>query len=353
MARGISSRDFDNFTNAYVEGLKKSLEQAARRNPHRAQIEAASSTSGGVLSSSGAIESSAYLAQLLMWLDANHQQRPAEYVDVTRFVEELQLEDADPTVLALQLEQHGLVSIARSLAGATDVHLTDEGVVTVQWLKNLQKDRAARLRHAMDAFLRWLYDTAGDQRPIDPVLFLVTPGSYFAGAEITGTELHQALSYLAEHNIIAAINTDPATVAITPKGVSCALAGGSVQDHINQPGSGSPVFHIATNNGNIAANSSGFSQTSVTQAGFDPAQILAAVTLVQQLAPALTPDADERQGLLAQVSDLEEAATSSEPEPGVVRRIASGLMSTIRGLAHSPDVQRLALEAVEQGIQNL
>ncbi|MCX5401997.1 hypothetical protein [Streptomyces sp. NBC_00102] len=28
---------------------------------------------------------------------------------------------------------------------------------------------------------------------------------------------------------------EPATVAITPQGVSCALTGGSVQDHVNQP----------------------------------------------------------------------------------------------------------------------
>lgn len=40
MARGISSRDFDKFSKAYVGGLKKSLEQAARRNPPRVQIQA-------------------------------------------------------------------------------------------------------------------------------------------------------------------------------------------------------------------------------------------------------------------------------------------------------------------------
>ncbi|BBC30477.1 putative uncharacterized protein [Streptomyces graminofaciens] len=68
----------------------------------------------------------------------------------------------------------------------------------------------------MDAYLRWLYDTAGDQTPINPALFLATPGSYFAGAEISATELHQALSYLAEHKLIEHIDTDPATVAITP-----------------------------------------------------------------------------------------------------------------------------------------
>ncbi|MFF7603200.1 hypothetical protein [Streptomyces mirabilis] len=108
------------------------------------------------------------------------------------------------------------------------VRLTDAGRVAVHQLKNLQRDRAARLWHTMDAFLRWLFDTVGEQTPINPSLFLATPGSYFAGIEITGTELHQALAYLAEHDLIHHIDTDPATVAITPHGVSCALSGGSV-----------------------------------------------------------------------------------------------------------------------------
>jgi hypothetical protein len=206
----------------------------------------------------------------------------------------------------------------------------------------------------MDAFLRWLYDTAGDQRPINPVLFLATPSSYFAGAEITGTELHQTLSYLAEHDLIEAIDTDPATVAIIPQGVGCALAGGSVQDHINQPSPGDKVtFHIQENTGNIAANSSGFTQNAVTQTEFDPAKLLAAVNLLQQLTPALTSDAGEQEELRTQVVELQAAATDPAPDRGLVRRVAGRVLSTIRGLAHSPDVQRLALEAVEQGIQNM
>ncbi|MEV6537264.1 hypothetical protein AB0M86_48400 [Streptomyces sp. NPDC051639] len=331
------------------------MEQAARRNPPRVQIQAEGIKPGGALSGNEAIESSAYLAQLLMWLDAQRQQRPAEYVDVAQFVEERQLEGEEPAILALQLEQRGLVSIARTLAGATEVYLSDEGTLAVERLRKLQGDRAARLRHAMNAFLRWLFDTAGDQTPTNPALFLATPGSSFAGIEITGTELHQALSYLAEHDLIHHIDTDPPTVAITPQGVSCALAGGSVQDHINHqgPSDNGPVFHIATNNGNIATNSTGFTQTSVSQAAFDPAQILAAVKLVQQLAPALTPDAEEQQELLTQARELEAAATAPTPDRGLVRRAVDGIASTIRNLAHSPDVQRLALEAVEQGIQSL
>jgi hypothetical protein len=84
-------------------------------------------------------------------------------------------------------DRPSLVHIARDMTGATDVHLADEGRVAVHQLKTLQRDRAALLRHTRDAFLRWLFDTAGDQSPINPALFLATPGSNFAGAEISGT----------------------------------------------------------------------------------------------------------------------------------------------------------------------
>ncbi|MFE5143925.1 hypothetical protein ACFRDV_40970 [Streptomyces fagopyri] len=77
------------------------------------------------------------------------------------------------------------------------------------------------------------------------------------------------------------------------------------------------------------------------------------VSLVQQMTPALTPDAGEQQELLARVAELETAAAAPTPDRGLVQRVAGGVLSTIRSLAHSPDVQRLAVEAVEQGIQSL
>lgn len=67
-----------------------------------------------------------------------------------------------------------------------------------------------------------------------------------------------------------------------------------MQDHLNQARlSGNVTFHIQENSGNIAANSSAFTQNAATQTEVDPAKILAAVSLVQQMTPALTPDAGE------------------------------------------------------------
>ncbi|MBT2398443.1 phosphotransferase [Streptomyces sp. ISL-100] len=214
----------------HIKEIAKGYERAARRNPIRVPIQTGATAEGVSLADRDSIESSPILARLLMWLDAQARQHPSQYVDVTLFVEEYQLEDENPTVLALQLERRGLVDIARNLAGTPDVHLTDEGRLAVHQLRNLQKDRAARLRYTMDAFLRWLFDTAGDQAPVDPALFLVTPGSSFAGAAVSPTDLHQALAYLAEHSFMERIGTDPAAVTITPEGVDCILAGESVQD---------------------------------------------------------------------------------------------------------------------------
>ncbi|MET8934429.1 hypothetical protein ABZX42_36475 [Streptomyces sp. NPDC004611] len=284
-----------------------------------------------MLTYTGAIESSAYLEQLLMWVDAHHQQRPAEFVDVTRFVEERQLEDEDPTVLALQLEQYGLVRIARSMTGATDVHLADQGVVAVQQLKKLQKDRAARLRHTMDAFLRWLYDTAGDQTPINPTLFLATPGSYFAGAEITGTELHQALAYMTEHDLIEAIDTDPTTAAITPRGVSCALAGGSVQDHISQPKPGDNItFHIGENTGNIAANSRDFTMNATSNKdGIDLAAVVMLARALRQAAPILELPEDDVNEFTDLATRIENEAASGSPDPGKLQRWGANVIAIL------------------------
>ncbi|WP_143626218.1 hypothetical protein [Streptomyces viridosporus] len=145
-------------------------------------------------------------------------------MDNARFVEEHELTE-DVSVLAFQLEQRGLADLARTFgSGAPHVHLTDEGRGAVHDLKNLQKDRAARLRHTTDTFLRWLYDTVGDRSPTNLGLFLDTPGAFFAGAEIPQADLQQALVHLAQNDLIEPIGAAPVTVAVTIQGVSCALS---------------------------------------------------------------------------------------------------------------------------------
>ncbi|MEU1436398.1 hypothetical protein ABZ438_20255 [Streptomyces sp. NPDC005786] len=167
MARsGINRRELDKWANNVAKETKKSLERARRRNPSRvsAQLDATvSAVSGGE-----ATESSGYLARLLLVLDT----RTGGGASMKQLEQEFQ-ENLAP--LALQLEQRGMVRALRAGSGLYAIHLSDEGLVEVQRLKELQKNRAARLRHSMDTFLRWLFDTAGDHPPVNPELFLATP----------------------------------------------------------------------------------------------------------------------------------------------------------------------------------
>ncbi|MEU7560369.1 hypothetical protein [Streptomyces eurythermus] len=267
-------------------------------------------------------EVTGYLARLLLWLDDREKQNPGRYIDVAAFPEELQLEDEDPAILALQLDQHGLVQILRVMGPQTHVRLTDAGRVAVRELKDLQKDRAARIRHTMDALLRWLFDTASDQTPVNPALFLATPGSYFAGTEISGTDLHQALAYLAEHNLIEHIVTDPATVAITPQGTRCALAGGSVQDHVNQPRPGTTYNNFLPNaKGVIIGEQQNFTQNNID--GVDPTLFIQLAGYVGQVSSILGLPDEDRVELERVAQDLHDEATSANPEPGRLRQFAT------------------------------
>lgn len=253
----------------HVKDIVKGYERAARRNPISVPIQTDATAEGVSMAGRDAVEGNPILARLLMWLDEQAQLNPARYVDVTRFVEQEQLDGEDPSVLAFELEQRDLVKIARTMGGTPDVHLSDAGRVAVSRLKKLQQDRAARLRYTMDAFLRWLFDTAGDQSPTDPSLFLATPNAYFAGAAIPGTDLPQALAYLVQHNLIERTGTEPATVAITPDGVGCALSGGSVQDHTNPARTGTTYNNFLPNaKGVIIGEQQHFTQNNTD--GVDP-----------------------------------------------------------------------------------
>lgn len=165
----------------------------------------------------------------------------------------------------------------------------------------------------MDALLRWLFDTASDQTPVNPTLFLETPGSYFAGTEVSGTDLHQALAYLAEHSLIEHIDTDPATVAITPQGVSCSLTGGSVQDHVNQARPGATYnTYLPNAKGVIIGEQQHFTQNNTD--GVDPTLFIQLAGYVGQVSPILGLPDQERVELERVAQELHDEATSGNPE---------------------------------------
>jgi len=314
---GSSKRDMDRWAKGFVSDMNKSLERAAWRNPSRFPVQTEASTVGGALARYEPIESSAYLAQVMLWLDA----RTSGSAGIG------QLEQAfpeDPVLLALQLEQRGLVKLLRAASGPLAIHLRDEGRVEVHRLKQLQQNRVARLRYTMDAFLRWLFDTAGDQLPTDPSLFLATLSACFAGAAISGTDLHQALAHLAEHNLIERIDTDPASVAITPEGVSCALSGGSVQDHTNPARTGTTYNNFLPNaKGVIIGEQQHFTQNNTD--GVDPTLFVQLAGYVGQVSSTLGMPEPDRVELERVAQGLHDEATSENPEPSRLRQFATQL----------------------------
>ncbi|MFG2287110.1 hypothetical protein ACGFOU_13780 [Streptomyces sp. NPDC048595] len=237
---------------------------------------------------------------------------------------EEQLHGEDASVLAFELEQRDLVKVARTFAGTSEVHLTDAGRAANHRLKRLRTDRAARLRYTMDAFLRWLFDTVGNQQPVDLALFFAAPDAFFAGSPISGGDLHEALAYLAEHKLIECTDTDSATVAITPQGVSCALAGGSVQDHINQPRPGSTYNNYLPNaKGVIIGEQQHFTQNNTD--GVDPTLFVQLAGYIGQVSTTLGMSDADRVELERVAQDLHVEATSENPEPGRLRQVATQL----------------------------
>ncbi|WP_454395202.1 hypothetical protein [Streptomyces sp. JNUCC 63] len=225
-------------------------------------------------------------------------------------------------------------------------------------------DSVVHVGASRTALLTWLWRQKHERSPdvhMSNVLGVLSDDDLCEDQAVrfTEEEIDRASKYLETAGLIegggeADQKAGPALARITAAGEDCVENyKADVSGYIRQRGSGTVTFHINTNNGNIAANSSNFTQNAVTQATVDPAQLLAAINLIQQLTPALTPDTEEQQALRAQVDELQAATAAPTPDRGVLRRIADGVLSTIRGLAHSPDVQRLAIEAVEQGIQNL
>ncbi|MEU5416636.1 hypothetical protein [Streptomyces clavifer] len=224
-------------------------------------------------------------------------------------------------------------------------------------------DAVLHLSASRTALLMWLWHQKQQQAPGEPmpnVMDVLSDDSLSVdqGVRFTEVEIDRASAYLEHHGLIKGGGTldqmaGPVSAEITPAGEDCVEGySGNVAAYIRRRDNGPVTFHIATNNGNIATNNTGVTQNAAAQAAFNPAQILAAVRLIRQLTPALTPDAGEQQAFLAQTRELQTAAEAPAPDRVAVRRITDGVLSTIRGLTHSPDVQRLALEAVEQGIQN-
>ncbi|WP_405785917.1 hypothetical protein [Streptomyces sp. NBC_01367] len=147
---------------------------------------------------------------------------------------------------------------------------------------------------------------------------------------------------MAEHNLIKHIDTDPAKVAITPQGTRCALAGGSVQDHVNQPRPGTTYNNYMPNaKGLIIGEQQHFTQNNTD--GLDPTLFVQLAGYIGQVSPILGMPDEDRVELERVAQDLHEEATSDHPEPGRLRQFATQLKDKL--------LEGATTTAATQGIQ--
>lgn len=255
------------------------------------------------------------------------------------------------------LEGEGLITTIRPSTGQrTPMHgmITHRGVSWMEAQADIEHDPVIRVRAIRKALLVWLYQEKHRGALISPVVEAVT-GDPAARSPLPG-ELDRAAAQLAADGMIRGMTVDqfqgPVRAEITSEGEDCVENYGADTGAYRARSTSGTVFHIGTNSGNIAASSNNVTQQVIAPGAFDPSQLLAFADLVRELAPSLTPDASERQDLLTESQLLHDSAAAPEPDQRRLQRVAERLLSLVRGLAHSPTVQRLALEAGEQAIQN-
>lgn len=225
--------------------------------------------------------------------------------------------------MALQLAGQGLVAVSRDFSGGdSQVHLTDEGLVAARRLRSLRADSVARLVHACDALLHWLYQMGRGRELVEVMAFVEAPGSYFAGDSLSVDEILGALEHLTQRGLTHRALTDPGTAAsiraeVTDSGIACVLSGGSVSDYLSRQQRAGDTYNLTNSSGIVAG-----SQQRVVQNnnfGFDASALAEFATLVRQFAPMLGASPEQQEALIQDVEVLEEATSAEEPEPGRIR----------------------------------
>ncbi|MEU3657116.1 hypothetical protein AB0E67_30815 [Streptomyces sp. NPDC032161] len=297
---------------------------------------------------------------LVEWVFEQTSQNPAEeYVSITAFGELHDLTEQQCHRLLQACKAGGLVDDRFATLGDPAANLTPRGL---QWVQGRLRRRADPVKRAVAArkgLLMWLWHQKHEGVTSPAVEgVLRSPLSLFEGERLAPGEIDRAGATLRSKGLITGTMTGqtegPVLADITSEGQDCVEQyDGDISAYERRNAGGNTTWNIERNSGNIASNSSGVTQNAVTQSEFDPAKILAAVSLLQQLAPSLTPDADEQEELCSQAGDLQAAANDPASDRGTLQRLGGRVIATLRRLVHSPDVQRLAIDAVEQGIQSL
>jgi hypothetical protein len=305
----------------HVKEINKVYQQVAKKYPITVPVQGRGFTISAGLAGGG-IEQDPELMKLLMWLG---EQPPPRFNVLDRFAADTDMLVDDVHILARALERDGFVQSLETYDSG-EYRITDDGRVELRRIGQLREDPAARHRYATDAFLRWLYTTAHDQRPVDPAGFLTAVEAAFAGSDLTGTELHYALARLTHSGLVNEIGTEPKTVAITIDGIDCVLSGVSVSDYLNRT---RPGDYYSINGTNVVAGSQG-SVVQNNHNGFDVSALRNFAAMVQQFAPRLGAEPDQQEQLVRDAQLLTEEADN--PEPGRIRTAYERVMTGLRGI---------------------
>ncbi|WP_338930393.1 hypothetical protein WEB32_00225 [Streptomyces netropsis] len=325
MARNSTNqRELDKWAKNLVKDMNKSLGRAARQNPSRVPVQFGATTDGGVVAGGEAVESNAYLARLLLWLDEQTALQPGRFINAGDFAEQVDVTGEEARVLSHQLSQRGLVKALRTFGDEKIVMVTDDGRVEVRRLRTLQNDHLARLRYTVNALLPWVFTATQGQSPVIPADFLSTPDAAFAGAPLSSDDLDQALAQLARQQLIEFAGTHPETITITTAGIDRALSGAPVTAYPDQPRTGTTYNNFLPNAQGVIIGD----QQHVTQnntSGIDPSAFVQLAGYVGQISSTLGMSEPDRVELERVAQELHAEASSTAPEPGRMRQLATQL----------------------------
>jgi hypothetical protein len=338
----VANKDIDHRAiEKHVKEINKAYQRAARKYPVTVPVTGKGFSISSSITGVG-IEQDPQLVRLLIWLG---EQPYNGFAEQSAYADLAGVSPEDVNVLAHVLERDGLIDSMGAFGEDDAYRVTDDGRVELRRLAQLRSDPAARHRYATDAFLRWLYTTAHDQRPTDAAAFLTTPESHFAGDELSGTELHYALARLTHSGLVEDAGTDPKTVAITIDGIDCVLSGATVSDYLNRT---RPGDYYSINGTNIVAGSQGKVEQHNHNNAFDPSAMREFAALVQQLAPTFGAEPAQQAELIRDAEVLAEEADSETPQPG---RIRAAFDTVMGGLAQIGPASAGLTAAVQHGQQ--
>ncbi|MGW6738971.1 hypothetical protein [Streptomyces sp. NPDC055013] len=340
----MANKDIDHRAiEKHVKEINKAYQRAAKKYPVTVPVTGKGfTTSAGILGVG--IEQDPQLVRLLVWLG---EQPHHGFAEQASYAEQSGVPLEDVQVLAHVLERDGLIDSMGSFDQADAYRVTDDGRVELRRLAQLRSDPAARHRYATDAFLRWLYTTAHDQRPTAPTVFLSTGESHFAGDELSGTELHYALARLIHSGLVGDVSTEPKTVAITIDGIDCVLSGATVSDYLNRT---RPGDYYSITGTNVVAGSQGKVEQYNHNNAFDPGAMREFAALVQQLAPTYGMEPAQQAELIRDAEVLAEEASSETAQPG---RIRAAFDTVMGGLAQIGAASAGLDLTIQQGQQAL